>query len=175
MDKNPGVRPIAVGEVHRRIICKAIMRVIERDVLAATAPLQTCVGVPSACEAAVHAMNGVFSDTSVEGILLIDASNAFNALNRKAALHNIPRLCPPLAQIFKNTYTKPTRLFVAGGGEISSCEETCQGDPLAMAIYSVAIMALIKKLEDICPSTVQMWFAGDDAPGDRLVKLRRYY
>ena len=76
LDKNPGVRPIAVGEVHRRIICKAIMRVIERDVLAATAPLQTCVGVPSACEAAVHAMYGVFSDTNVEGILLIDASNA---------------------------------------------------------------------------------------------------
>ena len=116
LDKNPGVRPIAVGEVHRRIICKAIMRVIERDVLAATAPLQTCVGVPSACEAAVHAKDGVFSDTNVEGILLIDASNAFNALNRKAALHNVPRLCPPLAQIFKNTYTKPIHLFIAGGG-----------------------------------------------------------
>ena len=143
MDKNPGVRPIAVGEVHRRIICKAIMRVIERDVLAAIAPLQTCVGVPSACEAAVHAM--VFSDTNVEGILLIDASNAFNALNRKAALHNFPRLCPSLVQIFKNTYTKPIRLFVAGGGEISSCEGTCQGDPLAMAIYLGAIMALIKR------------------------------
>ena len=44
-----------------------------------------------------------------------------------------------------------------------------------MAIHSVAIMALIKKLEDICPSTVQTWFADDDAAGDRLVKLRRYW
>ena len=48
LDKNPGVRPIAVGEVFRRIICKAIMRVIKRDVLRCTAALQLCVGVPSA-------------------------------------------------------------------------------------------------------------------------------
>ena len=38
LDKRPGVRPIAVGEVVRRIICKAIMKVIERDVVLATAP-----------------------------------------------------------------------------------------------------------------------------------------
>ena len=60
LDKNPGVRPIAVGEVDRRIICKAIMRVIECNVLPATAPLQICVGVPSACEAAVHTIDGFF-------------------------------------------------------------------------------------------------------------------
>ena len=82
IDKKPGVRPIAVGEVFRRIICKAIMKVIERDVLCATAPFQTCVGVPSACEAAVHSMDRLFCQSSVQGILLVDVSNAFNALNR---------------------------------------------------------------------------------------------
>ena len=58
LDKQPGVRPIAVGEVFRRIICKAIMRVVEMDVLKVTAPIQVCVGVQSACEAAVHSMHG---------------------------------------------------------------------------------------------------------------------
>ena len=81
-NKKPGVRRIAVGEVFWRIICKAIMKVIERDVLCATAPFQTCVGVPSACEAAVYSMNRLFRQLSVQGILLVDVSNAFNALNR---------------------------------------------------------------------------------------------
>ena len=114
------------------------MRVIERDVLCATAPLQVCMGVPSACEAAIHSMDRLFRDRNVQGILLIDASNAFNSLNRSAALHNVSRCCPALTQIFQNTYTWPIRLFVANGGEILSEEGTCQGDPLAMAIYAVA-------------------------------------
>ena len=50
LDKKPGVRPIAVGEVHRRIICRAIAQVIEGDVMKVVAPTQTCVGIPSACE-----------------------------------------------------------------------------------------------------------------------------
>ena len=54
IDKKPGVRLIAVGEVFRRIIFKLLMKVIEQDVLRATAPFQVCVGVPSACKAAAH-------------------------------------------------------------------------------------------------------------------------
>lgn len=175
LDKRPGVRPIAVGEVVRRIICKAIMKVIERDVVLATAPRQVCVGVPSACEAAVHAMESLFGRPEVEGILLVDASNAFNSMNRAAAKHNISRLCPALSGVFNNTYAKPVRLFVTGGGEITSREGTCQGDPLAMAFYAVAITPLIQQLQNECPSTNQCWYADDDGAADKLVLLRRYW
>ena len=42
LNKNPGVQPIGVGEVLRRIIGKAIMTVVNSDVLKATgAPLAT--------------------------------------------------------------------------------------------------------------------------------------
>ena len=173
LGKKTGVRPIAVGEVFRRLICKAIMRVIERDVLCATAPLQVCVGVPSACEATIPSMDRLFRDRNVQGILLIDASNAFNSLNRSAALHNVSRCCPALTQIFQNTYTWPIRLFVANSGEILSEEGTCQGDPLAMAIYAVATVPLIKRLADACPTTTQCWYADDDGAADTLVSLRR--
>ena len=147
LDKNPGVRPIAVGEVFNGVICKSVMKVIEQDILAATVQTQICVGIPSACEAAVHALDRLLNQSSVQAILLVDASNAFNAFNRAAAFHNIPRCCPSMAQIFKNTYTRHSRLFVSGGSEILSKEGTCQGDPLAMAIYAVAITPLIQRLE----------------------------
>ena len=42
LNKRPGVRPIAVGEVPRRLIGRAIAKVVELDVLRVTAPLQTC-------------------------------------------------------------------------------------------------------------------------------------
>ena len=175
LNKKPGVRPIAVGEVFRRIICKAIMKVIERDILCATAPFQVCVGVPSACEAAVHALDKLFENSSVEGVLLVDASNAFNALNRSAALHNVPRVCPAMGKVFTNTYSSPSRLFVTGGGEILSREGTCQGDPLAMAIYAVAITPMIQHLSATCPAIKQCWYADDDGASGSLEKLHHYW
>ena len=40
--------------------------------------------------------------TKCEAVLLIDANNAFNSLNREAALHNIQILCPSFATILIN-------------------------------------------------------------------------
>ena len=48
-----------------------------------------CAGLEGGCEAAVRTMCDIFSHEDTEGILLIHAANAFNNLNRKAALHNI--------------------------------------------------------------------------------------
>ena len=44
LDKCPGVRPIGVGEVPRRIVAKAILRVIGQDIEEAAGPLQVCAG-----------------------------------------------------------------------------------------------------------------------------------
>ena len=110
----------------------------------------------------------------VQGILLIDTSNAFYSLNRIAALHNIQQTCPALSQVFENTYAKPVRLFV-DGKEILSKEGTCQGDPLAMAAYAVATVPLIKQLERTCPSTTQCWFADDDGAASDLASLSQYW
>ena len=39
-------------------------------------------------------MSTVFAEEKSKGILLVDASNAFNPLNRAVALWNIQHLCP---------------------------------------------------------------------------------
>ena len=46
LDKCPGVRPIGIREVARRIIGKAIARVLIHEIQEATSPLQTCSGHP---------------------------------------------------------------------------------------------------------------------------------
>ena len=99
------------------------------------------------CEAAVHAMMEIFQEEDTDALLLVDASNAFNSLNRKVFLHNIKYLCPPLAIYTRNCYSMPSRLFVTGGSEISSEEGTTQGDPLAMPIYAIGIMPLLSLIK----------------------------
>ena len=81
LNKCPGVRPIGVGEVVRRIIAKAILSIVKLDVLEAAGSLQLCAGQDAGNEAAVHAMRAIFCDDSTEAVLLVDASNAFNSLN----------------------------------------------------------------------------------------------
>ena len=161
LNKCPGVRPIGVGEVPRRIIAKAILKIIGSDVEEAAGPLQLCAGQNGGCEAAVHAMRNIFQAPKTEAVLLVDANNAFNALNRKAALHNISIICPSLAQTLINTYRAPVRLFITGSCEIASTEGTTQGDPLAMGMYALAITPLIDRLRASCPEVHQAWYADD--------------
>jgi len=131
LDKGEGaVRPIGVGEVIRRIIgkCQCVMNVSKGDVVEASGSLQLCAGQKSGSEAAIHAMYAIFEADDTDAVLLIDASNAFNALNRAISLHNIRVLCPVIAAYVINTYRKLARLFITGGKEIMSAEGTTQGD-----------------------------------------------
>ena len=164
LDKCPGVRPIGIGEVHRRIVTKAILVLLKQDILDASGPLQVCAGQESGCEAAIHAMRQIFAGEETEGALLVDATNAFNSINQQAALHNISIMCPSIAQVLFNTYQAPVRCVIQGGGEISSSEGTTQGDPLAMAMYALAVKPLIDHLQSLCPTVKQVWYA-DDATG----------
>ena len=98
LDKGEGaVRPIGVGEVVGRVVSKCVMKVVKSDVMEASGSPQLCAGQTSGTEAAIHAMRNIFDADGTDAILLIDASNAFNSLNRAAALHNLRILCPIIA------------------------------------------------------------------------------
>ena len=73
-------------------------------------------------------MRKVFESEGCEAVILIDASNAFNSLNRQVALHNTQCMYPQFATILINTYRYPARLIINEGKEILSQEGTTQGD-----------------------------------------------
>ena len=104
LDKQPGVRCIGIGDTRRQIIAKAILSVIRGDVQDAAGSMQLCGGQIAGLEAAVHAVKSMFAETENEALLLVDATNAFNSLNRNVALHNIQYVCPEIATILINTY-----------------------------------------------------------------------
>uniref|UniRef100_A0A1X7V2A6 Reverse transcriptase domain-containing protein n=1 Tax=Amphimedon queenslandica TaxID=400682 RepID=A0A1X7V2A6_AMPQE len=101
-----------------------------------------CTGVSSSCEAIAHTIRKIMESDEVEGLLLIDASNAFNSLNRSLALRNILHLCPSLARILINLYRLESNLFI-GSDTLLSREGTTQGDPLVMVMYAIASIPLI--------------------------------
>ena len=81
------------------------------------------------CEAPFDAMKEIEALEGTEAILLVYATNAFNTMNRQAARSNIKVICTAMSTVLNNTYTKlPIRLFLGGGGTISSMEGITQGD-----------------------------------------------
>ena len=64
-----------------------IMRIIKQDLQDADGLHQFCTGFDSGCESAIHCMSRVL-DTN-EASLFVDASNAFNSLNRAITLRNV--------------------------------------------------------------------------------------
>ena len=78
--------------------------------------LQVCAGHEAVCEAAIHAMHTISEDEKIEAVLLVDAANAFNSVNRQVFLHNICIICHPMA-----TYVKKVKLL----SEIAKIEPQC--------------------------------------------------
>ena len=163
-DKGKGaVRPIGVGEVMQRIMGKCVMHVTKPEFIDASGSLQVCAGHKSGCEAAIYAMHNIVEVDERDAVLLIYASNAFNALNRAVALHNIRVLCLTLATHVIITYRQPALLFITGGEELISAEGTTHGDPLSMSLYAISLLPLITRLH-VSSAAKQCWFA-DDATG----------
>ena len=73
-------------------------------------PIQVCAGHQAGAKSAIHAMSSFFQEENTEGVLLINASNAFNSLNRQVALHNIQVLCSR-ASLILITYRFPSRSY----------------------------------------------------------------
>ena len=171
LDKCPGVRPIGIGKTVRRIIGKAISHIIRDDLQEAAGSSQLCAGQESGSEAAVHAIHKIFKEEETEAVLEVDATNAFNRLNRQSTLQNIRVLCPSLATALINTYRNNAELFIDGESVLSR-EGTTQGDPLAMGMYALGILPLIRKLDHLAK---QVWFADDTTAGGKLKQLCEWW
>ena len=185
LDKKPGVRPIGVGEILRRVIGKAVTTVLKPELVNSTAPIQTCAGLPGGIEASIHAMRKIYEDPATEGILLIDASNAFNALNRKAALNNIKYTCPEFSGYVNNLYRGDAELFVAGSDEtVMSCEGTTQGGTESMGFYSGGLVPIShyqieEQDQDKSPEDTdfakKLFYADDGAGGGTLSQILEWW
>ena len=79
--------PLGTGNSEVRSLVGEVIRIIgkwvtKQDILESSGLLQVCTEHISGSEAAVHAMNSLFQHEKADAVLLVDASNAFNTINR---------------------------------------------------------------------------------------------
>ena len=124
-------------------------------------------------------MQTIYKDETCEAVLLVDASNAFNSINRNVFLHNVTIIYPAIAVYVKNCYSLHSRQFIIGGNEIRSCEGTTQGDPIAMAVYAIAIIPMILMIVDITSktddSTKTAAYADDVTAAGKIIQLKNWW
>ena len=62
LDKQPGTRPVGIGEVYRRLWAKCLLKAIGSQATAACGNFNLCAGLQAGIEGAVHAVRDVFAD-----------------------------------------------------------------------------------------------------------------
>ena len=179
----PGVRPIGIGETWRRLFAKIILLVAGGDATEACGIDQLCAGLMAGIEGGIHAMQHLWKQMKLEedwGFLLIDARNAFNELNRTAMLWAVRHEWPSGARFAFNCYRHwgilVIRDFDGTCTLIFSQEGVTQGDPLAMILYGVATLPLIRLLKaEFTPQKLnQTWYADDGAAGANFSVLKHF-
>ena len=149
-----------MGEVIRRLIGRNILRCIGNNLKLFGHNRQVCLGQKNGIEHAIHSLRETFELPETEGLLLIDARNAFNSLNRDLPWKNIQKTCPSTITPLPNSYGTPSNLYV-NGNTLLSQEETSRGDPLPMSMYGIAFLPLMDLVKE--KGVLQKWYADDVA------------
>ena len=175
--KKGGLRPIAVGEVLRRLVSKCLATLAHCQALAHLSPLQLGVSVRGGCEAIVHATSHLMS--SLQGderwTLLLDFTNAFNSISRQAMFVEFRRHLPGLSAWMESCYSCQPLLHL-GQDIIHSCCGVQQGDPLGPLGFALTLHPIIERIRAEVPSlALNAWYLDDGTlvgpPGDLSAAL----
>jgi hypothetical protein len=124
-----GVRPIAVGEIFRRLISKCAMSEISSQAASVLAPLQLGVGIRNGAESIVHSINRLvelYGSDNNRAMVKIDFGNAFNSVARLPIFESVKSNFPSLLPWIKSCYIGTPALF-ADSHIIWSCTGVQQG------------------------------------------------
>ena len=162
--KGGGLRPIAVGEVLRRLVSKCLSFVLRQKAVSVLSPLQLGVGVKGGCEAIVHSVSAVLEDSSspdASWTLLVDFSNAFNCIDRSRMLQEVRAQIPSLSPWMECCYGNHSLLHLQDVS-IHSCCGVQQGDPLGPLGFALALQPIIEQISSRVPNLkVNAWYLDD--------------
>ena len=163
--KSGGLRPIAVGEVLRRLTSKCISRAVRGDAFNVLTPLQVGVGVSVGCEAIVHAVNRVQEDPNIspdqKWTLLLDFSNAFNSISREKMFGEVRARIPSMSAWIECCYGSQPLLHLDEHTIFSKCGVQ-QGDPLGPLAFSLSLHPVIERIKEEVPGLhINAWYLDD--------------
>ena len=132
LKKDGGIRPIAVGNVFRRLASKIAAKRVIPELRRQLSPVQLGVGVNGGCEAAAYAVR-VFVQSSVvpenNVLIKLDMKNAFNTVRRDHFLEVCSSRAPSILHLASTAYATSSHLVI-GNETILPETGVQQGDPL---------------------------------------------
>jgi hypothetical protein len=158
-------RPIAVGEVLRRLTAKCLAFAHAPNLASHLNPHQLGVGTKSGCEAVLHATQALLSDVQIpdgsKWILQVDYTNAFNTMDRSHIIKEVREHAPGLSAFVEWSYGGHTPLFF-GEHLILSEAGLQQGDPLGPLLFSIGLQSIVLQLVEEVPELLLVaWFLDD--------------
>ena len=165
LKKDGGLRPIAVGNLLRRLTSKLIATALADKAADLFAPHQLGVGVRGGCEAILHTVRQALEKSPEKWVLQGDFINAFNLASRDTTFREVEKVFPEALAWVLTSYGAPSNLQY-GDSTISSERGFHQGDPLAGLLFSANLQPVVETIEEEVPDLeVNAWFLDD---GDQV-------
>ena len=163
--KTGGHRPVAVGNILRRLTSKCVARKESSAAAQRLRPLQLGVGVRGGCEALVHATRAMLTDPTIPAAnkwcLQVDFENGYNLMNRSTMVKENRLHHPATAPWVESAYGVASVLNFGEGGSLLSTTGGHQGDPYSSHLFANNLQPVVEKLEQVEGLVMNGWFHDD--------------
>ena len=148
--KDNDIRPVAVGEMWRRLTAKCLCNSYKEQARSYFFPLQIGVAQPLGTEVGLETTRQWYNRNkgNLSAILVkVDFSNAFNCVDRQAFLVQCRHHFPGLSRWAEWCYGQPSKLYF-GGATIPSENGVQQGDPIGPLLFALALQPVLQELHN---------------------------
>ena len=176
----PGkTRPIAIGQVIRRVVMKTLLPTTLEDSREYFQALKKAQGIPAGMVAIVHDARMItnrYNQRADYVLVSVDASKAFNRCSRQCFLDALPDRAPTFARFRNRLYASsaPPLFIPASPSKILlSSEGAQQGDPPSMLLFSLSVRKLFRQLEEECDLALHVYYADDGTLAGSLAEVKK--
>ena len=172
LKKCGGIRPIAVGNLFRRLTSKCFMYAVADRASNLLGPHQLGVGVRGGLESIIHAVRDVFEAGGEDLMILqLDFINAFNCCDRDYAFKLVEEVFPDCLSWILTCYGVEAELLF-GNTIIYSINGFHQGDPLASLLFALTLQPIVEMIQQAVPTLkANEWYLDDGTVAGRREEL----
>ena len=157
--KGGGLRPIAIGEVLRRLTSKCVSRAVQAYAVGVLSPLQVGVGIPVDSVASLQRDPNIPLESRCS--LLVDFSNAFNSVDRGCMFQEVRSQIPSMAAWIESCYGSQSLLYLGDDKIFSSCGVQ-QGHPMGPLCFALTLHPVVEQIKREVPGLlINAWYLDD--------------
>ena len=155
-----GVRPIAVGDVLRRLAARCLFQAVLPQATTHLLPTQVGIQVSGAAEMVARTCQLWYDRRNCDELLLqVDNRNAFNSVSRAHLLREVSNHLPSLLPYAWSCYSFPNYLF-GPSVHLTSDSGVQQGDVCGPLLFAVALHRVVTRLEAL-DLDINYWYLDD--------------